>query len=942
MNGTVFKALLVFTLACFFHAALCAPVSAGDSIAVQDAGSRLYGTIEVKLADTQGDPETFMPLIRSLIVCRENRMYDPEDVEKSKARLQKTGLFSAVEAQTVLAADRADCTFFLTPGLILKNIVIKGEFPFFESEIRRILTIHEGSVLHREKMETQREIVRRFLTANGYADPQITISVEADRVQGFCSATIQIVKKPYTRLSNITFSGNRSFRAFRLERKMKSLLYGSVFLRNSRFVEESMNKGVQELMAFYRTKGFADCRVSYSLRRDTAKNSVAVDVTVSEGPRYIVKFDKKDSIRRRKLREDVVLFREGNRNNIGIKKSIKNMRSRYDANGYYDARFAVRDTLVSAAQKGVRFITFSIDAGLRPVIDKIVIQGNTVFADAKIDQQMRLSRNRPFRPGIYSKNILEKDILAVRTLYNNFGYYGVQIDTGVSLDSQTSRITVYLNITEGRKTVVDSLKIAGAAAVPAEDILKILAAKKGAPLIRHEIDNDKNRIAALYSDRGYPYVQVAHEIIITSDSTAAAVIFSITEGAQVRMGEIVYRGNFKTKKRVLDKNINITTGDEFSLSKILKGQKNFRNMLIFNSVQYTPVGIDDKQDTVHMIVEIEERKPLFLQASLGYASDTRFYGKVSAGDRNLFGLNRNLIMSSTISRILKAGKLRYINPSVWGSPFAATNDLFAERVDELYQDYSLFSWGVSTGLTRDVAEKLVLKGNIIYNWRDRFNGPDSVPAVSDSASGETWQPRNILQLSLAMTFDTRNSFARPRKGGMATMDFDVYKGIDNAFDDFFKYHLDGRWYVSPVKKLTCAVRTQAWYILPFGRYDSIPRDQQISLGGPENVRGYRTGLLFYSTAGTDFLSQAGYAALCGNIEARFNAFSNFEFTLFYDFGGLGNDLSADQWLGFRSAAGGGLSYLTPIGPVGFLYGFKIDPDKQESLGEFHFSIGYSF
>ncbi|HPE45208.1 MAG TPA: BamA/TamA family outer membrane protein [Deltaproteobacteria bacterium] len=44
----------------------------------------------------------------------------------------------------------------------------------------------------------------------------------------------------------------------------------------------------------------------------------------------------------------------------------------------------------------------------------------------------------------------------------------------------------------------------------------------------------------------------------------------------------------------------------------------------------------------------------------------------------------------------------------------------------------------------------------------------------------------------------------------------------------------------------------------------------------------------------------------------------------------------------RSSAGIGMRYLTPIGPIGVLYGRKIDRKDGESAGRFHISVGYTF
>jgi outer membrane protein insertion porin family len=46
--------------------------------------------------------------------------------------------------------------------------------------------------------------------------------------------------------------------------------------------------------------------------------------------------------------------------------------------------------------------------------------------------------------------------------------------------------------------------------------------------------------------------------------------------------------------------------------------------------------------------------------------------------------------------------------------------------------------------------------------------------------------------------------------------------------------------------------------------------------------------------------------------------------------------------GFRSSVGLGLRYITPIGPMGLLYGHKLNRKDGESAGRVHFSIMYTF
>jgi len=68
----------------------------------------------------------------------------------------------------------------------------------------------------------------------------------------------------------------------------------------------------------------------------------------------------------------------------------------------------------------------------------------------------------------------------------------------------------------------------------------------------------------------------------------------------------------------------------------------------------------------------------------------------------------------------------------------------------------------------------------------------------------------------------------------------------------------------------------------------------------------------------------------------------FELTIFFDTGKLKNIKNSNRFDGFRSSIGCGLRYITPIGPIGFLYGYKLNPETGEDASRIHFSIGYTF
>jgi outer membrane protein insertion porin family len=180
---------------------------------------------------------------------------------------------------------------------------------------------------------------------------------------------------------------------------------------------------------------------------------------------------------------------------------------------------------------------------------------------------------------------------------------------------------------------------------------------------------------------------------------------------------------------------------------------------------------------------------------------------------------------------------------------------------------------------------------------------------------------------------------RPRKGLFSSLLLDISKGIHNSLDDFFRYRFEVRKYYTPIENLSFALRGRVGDITPFEDASTIPKDQLFFLGGTSTVRGFDENLLRF-----DVFDKAvgGLTAILGNIETRIDLGSDFELSIFYDIGSVKNALFDEGSDEFRSSAGIGFHYFTPIGPIGIYYGHKLDRKTDESAGRFHFTIGFRF
>ncbi|MDT8273208.1 MAG: BamA/TamA family outer membrane protein, partial [Desulfomonilia bacterium] len=184
-----------------------------------------------------------------------------------------------------------------------------------------------------------------------------------------------------------------------------------------------------------------------------------------------------------------------------------------------------------------------------------------------------------------------------------------------------------------------------------------------------------------------------------------------------------------------------------------------------------------------------------------------------------------------------------------------------------------------------------------------------------------------------------DSFVRPSKGFFSSLSVDISRGLENSLDNFFRYSFDLRYYVSPVERVTLAWLGRVGYIDPYGSRTTIPEDQLFYLGGTLDVRGFDENTLRLDSLGSP---AGGRYILVSSVEARIELRYKFELTCFFDTGSVRKPAIENISEDFRSSVGAGLRYITPIGPIGFLYGYKLDREPSESPGRFHFSVGYTF
>jgi len=819
---------------------------------------------------------------------------------------------------------------------LVKDIKIKGAYPLFQNDILRVMTLTPGDVFTQELLLEQEKWIREFLNAKGYLSPTLMISASEDPKDGHRIIHVNLDKGQPTLFQNLRFDGNLHFSALRLRMRMKSAaLVPGLFSR--RFVEGDLIKDVRTLVDFYRKKGFGDCEIGFE-KMQNKNDQISVTVKINEGPFYEIGFSGNNHLSRRRIKKGFVFFKSGNNYDIGIRKIQSHILEKYKENGFSNPTVSIEEQNRKDEDKNKRRVVFVIHEGTRLEVDSVTVSGNTSVKTSKIKKQMMLKPSKFYKKHYFFQEDLDDDLNAVKALYRKKGFMQVDIIPSVSKASEKNRVSVHLDIHETFPTLVSSIHIEGLSAVPMEKALKAIAHQEGGAFQEQLLKSDENALSVMVSEKGYPYATVKSRADLSQDGKTAIIFYAVDQKTPVRMGKVIFSGNFRTREKVLLDELDQKPGDPFSLKKMLGGQKNLRDMDIFKSVSFQAQGLEEKKDEIDLLVGLEEKKPYYFEMGAGYETRDGLFLNTKAGDINLFGLNKNVWLGANISQAGNRLETGYEASRFFGTGTSVNSSLFHERTKAFNQDFGTEIIGANLGLTRKISRKTLVGLNLRFEQRDQFGSPIS-PELYEGLNPDEFKPRTLFTLTPSLVHDRRDSFIKPKRGFYSNVSVDLSKGLVGSLDDFIKYRLDMRYYLSPTDRTTLAWTGRWGHISPFGSGDDVPSDQLFFLGGATSVRGFDENLLSYDELGN---ALGGRTTLSSSLEARIDLGRNFELPLFLDMGKVSNTVIPGAKRGFRYSVGSGIRYNTPIGPMGLVYGRNLNPGEGEANGKIHFSIGYSF
>ncbi len=537
---------------------------------------------------------------------------------------------------------------------------------------------------------------------------------------------------------------------------------------------------------------------------------------------------------------------------------------------------------------------------------------------------------------------------------------------------------------------------------------KLIGLNAGSPFDPARLSKDRSALTRFYFQEGYPHAYI-REIPVPRGEKAAAcpnhdegdsqpvtaeqlppdkpidIIWCVTEHDAASFGKVIVRGNFHTHRWVIRDELGFDEGDDMTLERAERAQQNLRTTGLFKtvSVKYPEIE-DDTQDTLNVLVNVQERERITLELAGGYSTDTGWFGEASLAHRNWLGMGLRPELRAHYGDQLKFADAKLLLPrwigrrlSLGAVPFTTEVAAFARR-EARVRFGNLDSFGTSLALSR-TGQYGFFQGWIFqlrYDLRLRFrtvnlvrpagasddltNGP--VPTITGSAGPQVIIDKrtdrdgrpNPLLPERGWLLELHAAYADPVLSAPVRL-----IGTSPGRDRFIKLGGSGQWFKKLSKRTLFTAFVRYDHGVPLGSEFLLPEVERFFAGGDTTVRGFEEDRLateiiedglppIGEVKQLRILPAGGNIRFVGNFDLQMEVWKLLGFpvtsALFTDVGLVTNSLDGFKVTDLRHSVGVALFRWTlPVGSLSFEYAVPLDPEIGDNpRGRFHFNLGLLF
>lgn len=727
-------------------------------------------------------------------------------------------------------------------------------------------------------------------------------------------------------ITGIRVTGNKRIEADAIERIIR-VKAGDV-LRAGELSKDMKN--------IYKMGYFEDIRVE----AEESEGGKTVIFHVKEKPTIRkISFSGNQVFKDEKLRENLTVSTGSILNIFTIKSNIEQLQAMYKEKNYHNIKisYTVHDRDNNQAD-----IEFVIEEGEKIRIKKITFQGNRTFPDKKLKKLISSSEKGFFSwitsSGELNREDLSQDAARLMAFYHTEGFIHAKVADPV-VDFEDKWIFITFKIEEGERFRVGTIDMDGDLILPKARLMPGLQISKEPFFNRETVRKDILWLTDLYADAGYAYADISPLTKEDSENHLVDITYSAKKRDKVYFENIEISGNTRTRDKVIRRELRIYEQELYSGSRLKRSVRNLHRLDFFEDVKVdTPKGsAEDKMDVKISVVEKPTGTFTF---GAGYSTVDDFFVTGSVSQRNLFGRGQILKLSGQVGGTSDLYNLSFTEPWMFDIPLSGTISIYRTRRD--YDTYDKTSMGGGLGVSYPIFDYTRVSLSYRYDVTD-------ITEITEDASDniKDLEGTNATSaISTALSYDSRDRAFNTTQGQDHSLTY-TYAGLGGDIG-FNKVVGELGWYLPIYKGLVTFLHGKSGYVSEIDGY-TLPDYEKFYLGGMNSIRGFGFQDINIKTVNSagQISEEGGDSFVQFNFELSYPLFKDMGIVgvVFYDTGNVFGPGDAIDFGTLRQAAGYGIRWYSPIGPIRIEGGHILDPREEngeDSGVNWEFSMGGAF
>lgn len=574
-------------------------------------------------------------------------------------------------------------------------------------------------------------------------------------------------------------------------------------------------------------------------------------------------------------------------------------------------------------------------------INKIHINGNTTFDKNTILSKIK-SKTKKITNIFANNNFkifeLNNDLIRIKNFYKQQGYKDVNVNYDVEYYSN-NKVEIYFQINEGKQYFFNDLNIKNNLDKNKDLENKLLLL----------IDKNKNKINNIYNSDKIDEIEYDISEILESagkqyfkieaferiQNYKADIMFEISPTEPMYVNQINISGNERTYDYVFRRELTLTEGDPINNSKIKNIDSQLNNLNFIGSAKVSTTTIDQNSQDIDIVIEEKQTGSFNVGLSLGTLDGASFVSGLKESNINGTGRTLEFLVNTNKNNkefVLSTSDKFFVNNKInHGYSLNYKENDFSKS-----QSYKLNTFTLDTSFNYKFSDYTYHSFSIGYSLKDyQVTNATAVSTNIKNSEGESIS----FNIKNDFTRNTLNSYIKPSKGNFFSFS-NYIETPSSSTNGFIKNIISGKKYY-PMNKNIFSAQGKIGNIFSLND-NEILSDNKFSLGG-RWLRGFDAFGAGPRNSRTSYIGGNNILALKLDFSKpiSFNEQNPIYLNLFNDYGTVWGNKNAvtysDQDL--RISYGFGINYYSPIGPIGFSWGFPLIDKDYDIKRMFLFSIG---